>query len=147
MSTHLAQPGRLSCGFTLIEMLIVVAIIAILSAIALPSYQEHVAKGRRGEAMVALLEGAQALERYYSTNGSYLDDGTLAAVFPTQVPATGTAHYTIAAPAAATANSFTLRATATGAMTRDRCGNFELTQSGARQLDGNSAPVLECWRR
>src|SRR5690606_17384080 len=105
----------------------------------------HMAKGRRGEAMVALLEGAQALERYYSTNGSYLNGANLAAVFPTQVPASGAAYYNIAAQAAA-ANAFTLRATRAGAMANDECGNFEITHAGARQLDSNTKAVEQCWR-
>ena len=81
-------------GFTLIELMVVVAIIAIIAAVALPSYQEHVAKTRRSEAGSALLEGAQALERYFSANGRYLlpDNSGLPAIFPTQVPANGTAY-------------------------------------------------------
>lgn len=138
--------GRKQEGFTLIELMIVIAIIAILSAVALPSYREQVAKGRRGEAMSSLMEGAQALERYYSANGSYLNGANLATVFPTQVPATGTAYYTIAAQVEA-ANTFTLRATRAGVMSTDGCGNFEITHSGARQLDSNTKTVEECWRR
>lgn len=138
-------------GFSLIELMIATAIIAILSAIAIPSYQEHVAKGRRGEATVALMEAAQALERYYSANGRYVTAAggtTLPAVFPVQVPASGAAYYTLAAVAGSTGNNtFTLQATAIGAMASDECANFRLSHTGARTLDGNTRPVDQCWRR
>lgn len=137
---------RRAQGFSLIELMITLAIIAILASLAYPSYQEHVAQGRRGEAMAALMEGAQALERYYSANGRYLNGGNVAAVFPAQVPATGAARYTIATTIA-TADTFTLRATRVGIMAGDDCGDFEITHAGARQLNGATRPVDECWRR
>lgn len=136
-------------GFTLIELMITVAIIAVLAGIAYPSYQEQVAKAKRADAASALLTGAQALERYYTANGRYLTAAnTIAAVFPTQVPENGTAYYNITATVA-TANSFTLRATRAGAMTGDPCGNLELTSTGSRSLHSNDASrnVADCWRR
>ena len=58
-----------SAGFTLIELMIVVAIIAIIAAVAFPSYQEHVRKTRRADAQTALLELSQFMERHYTANG------------------------------------------------------------------------------
>ena len=136
-------------GFTLIELMIVVAIVAVLASIAYPSYQEQIAKAKRADAASALMTGAQALERYYTSNGSYLGaGGTIAAVFPTQVPDNGTAYYTIAATASA-ANSFTLLATRAGAMADDPCGNLQLTSTGARGMVSSAAgrTVADCWRR
>ena len=133
-------------GFTLIELMIVVAIVGILSAIAYPSYLEHVRKGMRAEAKAALMEGAQALERYYSVNGTYVAaGGALPAVFGTVVPDTGTKYYDIAAQGTPTRNSFALRATRSGKMSADPCGDFQLDNTGARSIANNTKPLGECW--
>lgn len=141
---------RAQKGFTLIELMIALAIVSILAAVAYPSYQNSVAKARRAEATGALLEGAQALERYYSVNGRYIDgSGNLPAVFPTQVPANGTAYYTLAATGTPTASSFTLRATRSGVMSGDPCGQFEINHTGTMALNSNASgySVADCWRR
>jgi type IV pilus assembly protein PilE len=140
-------------GFTLVELMITVAIIGILASIAYPSYQEQIAKSRRNEATNALFSSAQALERYYSANGRYTtaSGGTaLPAVFVSRVPDSGTAFYAIAATAAAN-NTFTLKATRSGPMVGDACGNFTLNETGQLALldkpSGSSKTVADCWRR
>lgn len=133
-------------GFTLIELMIAIVVIGILATIAYPSYIESVRKSKRAEAKAALLEGAQALERHYSANMSYLSGSALAAVFTTAVPASGSQNYTIAVSGTPTATTYTLRATRTGSMASDPCGNYEITHTGERRLD--SAPgktVADCW--
>ena len=137
-------------GFSLMELMIAVAIVAILASIAYPSYQTQVSKARRNEATNALLAGAQGLERYYSANGRYTtaNGNTLPAVFPTQVPENGTAYYTIAASGTPTANSFTLQATRTGTMAGDGCGDFTLDEAGDVGHTGSpSKSLADCWRR
>lgn len=74
---HSAAASRLLClrrrrGFTLIELMITVAIVGVLAAIAYPSYQDSVLKGRRAEGRTALLNLLQQQERYYTQTGSYL---------------------------------------------------------------------------
>ncbi|RZM02652.1 MAG: type IV pilin protein, partial [Variovorax sp.] len=66
-------PRRRQAGFTLIELMIVVAIVGILATIAYPSYRESVLKGRRAEARTALLELMQQQERYMTQRGAYLN--------------------------------------------------------------------------
>lgn len=65
-------------GFTLIELMITVAVVAILAAIAIPSYQDSIWKGKRAEAKAAILKGLQAEERYYTQNNTYVNPTTLA---------------------------------------------------------------------
>lgn len=140
-------------GFTLVELMVTTLIIAVLSAIVYPTYKEHINKARRAEAAAALMDGAQRLERYYSTHGSYLDGEDLAAVFTTSIPTSGSAYYTIAA-AAATANTFTLQANRVdgGLMSGDKCGDLQIDQAGAHRainhtFGSDQAAVDYCWRR
>ena len=137
---------RSSKAFTLIELMIVVAIVGILAAIAYPNYTEHVRRGKRAEVKAALMEGAQALERYYSTHGSYLDsEGNFANAFATQAPASGAANYNIAAQGAPSATTYQLRATRTGSMADDPCGDYQISHTGERTLANATRSVAQCW--
>jgi type IV pilus assembly protein PilE len=127
-------------GFTLIELMIVVAIIGILAAVAYPSYVEYIRQARRADAQSALLELAQFMERRYTTTGSYEAGDDCSLPFDTSPKDGSTAFYNLSA--ACDASTFTLTATRTGAMTADECGNLTLTNTG---LQG--AASADCWRR
>jgi len=121
-------------GFTLIEVMIVVAVIGILTAIAMPSYNEYIRRGHRADARAGLLQATQWLERASTATGTY----------PTTLPANLTwatdtkKRYAIAIGGPATTSSFTLTATPkTGtAQAGDRCGNLTLTHTGVRGANG-----------
>ena len=147
-----------SNGFTLIELMITVAIVGIIAAVAFPSYQNYVRQSNRAVAKAILYENAQFMERFYTQNNQYIasvgpngvanggggDD--IAVVLPiTQSPKTGVVQYNISLQAVANA-TFTLRAvpTATGSMAGDPCGTLTLTNTGVQGAGGN---VADCWNR
>lgn len=133
-------------GFTLIELMIVVAIASILASVAYPSYVESVQRGNRAEARGILLEMAQLLERNFTEANRYdLNSAGNAFALPVaQSPRTGTAKYTIQFAAGPTQTTYTLSAVPAGAMAGDVCGTLTLTQTGVRGADG---VVADCWQR
>jgi len=132
-----------SSGFTLIELMIVVAIVAILAAIAYPSYQEHVRKTRRAQGKADILELAQRLERIYTTDRTY-EAATTICDQSLQSPVSGTAYYTIAVECDATA--YTITATPQGTQTNDtKCGTLALNQLGVKTASGTLGNVT-CWQ-
>lgn len=139
-------------GFTLIELMIVVAIVAILSSVAYPSYIEYVRHGARAEAQVILLETAQFLERNYTEANKYDKDaaGTDIQLPFTVSPKSGTAKYTIGFSAIkpVTASTYKIEATpaVSGMMAADKCGTLGLDYRGNKTVSGTGTTVAECWR-
>ena len=149
---------HLGRGFTLIELMIAVAIVAILAAIAYPSYVEQVARGRRADGQSALLETAQWIERQYTFSNAYnlKSDGTAmnTAALPALKPKTAQI-YTLSfgdkagGSTTPTAGGFTLRVVPAGAMSGDKCGTLTLTNTGLKDISGTAggASVATCWDR
>lgn len=133
-------------GFTLIEMLIAVALVGILAAVAFPSYTEFVRRGHRAEARAGLLQAAQWMERAATATGSYPTPAAFRATTLTTVPS-GT--YSITINDDSTASAYTLTATAQNSQTGDRCGAFTLAQDGLRGAKGKKADETgyesSCW--
>lgn len=158
-----ARSGRgAQRGFTLIELMITLAIVAILSAIAYPSYKDYIARGRRAEAQSQLMQAAQWMERFYAENYAYDQNtagvavATMLAARYSQSPTSGTAAYTIAVAVTGTGSTstYTVTATRAGTMVGDKCGNFQITSTGVRQLVSYTASagatqvaaMQSCWR-
>ena len=146
--------ARRAGGFTLIELMITVAIIGILTAIVYPSYRESIAKGRRAKLTTQMLAAQQFMERWYSENYDYSKNtaGTLvtdATQFPARfgtVPPEGGQYYSLSLTATAT-NSYTMTAVPTGVMTGDKCGSFTLDNNGKKGVTGGTTTdVQTCWR-
>jgi type IV pilus assembly protein PilE len=130
-----------SKGFTLIELMIVVAIIAIVASIAVPSYSEYIMRSRRTEAKAALQQAAIWLEKAQTASGVY------PVALPTSLSGVPSGLYTITIAFAA--GVYTLTATPTGAQATDKCGAFTLDAVGARNVVGATSPMdrTQCWQR
>lgn len=137
--------GRRSQGFSLIELLIVLAVIALLVSLAWPGYQATLQRARRSDAREALLRGAQWLERVASIHGQYPE----AAAYPATLALSAAGHYHIRYAPSADLGAYTLTALRRGAQAQDRCGDFVLDQAGQRSLVGPAAGngVADCWQR
>ncbi|WP_119395780.1 type IV pilin protein [Salinibius halmophilus] len=133
-------------GFSLIELMIVVAIIGILSAIALPAYSSYIERTHRSIAGATLHELANFMERYYTANGRYVDSGGTAPSLPyAQSPSDSSAVYSVALTASASTYTLTATPISGGRMDGDTCGALSLQANGVKSVSG-SASVAECWR-
>jgi len=134
-------------GFSLVELLVVLVIMGVLSAVALPAYTRYVQRGHRTEAMAALLESQHFMERYYSANGQYLSPANAVPSLPQRlqgIPSQGTVRYQLSV-SEATLNSYVLQAVPKGSMTGDVCGSLTINQAGLRGVSSTRS-VAECWR-
>lgn len=156
-----------SGGFTLVELMIVVAVVAIISMIAIPSYQEYVLRSKRAAARQVLMESAQWLERNYTATGCY--DKTVTSdclgrsgsdVVPPpsllRAPSEGRQSYLVAWSLTNSGAAFTLTATPCGdagtcpsgsdtTFKDPACGALSLTQTGSRSATAGN--LATCWQR
>jgi len=142
---HAGQPRRFFArGFTLVELMVVVAVIAILAAVAIPSYYRYMLRANRAAAETVMLDMSSAQERYmidsrqYTTSNTQLGYGAL--------PDTVAPNYTIAvATSAGPPPSYTITATPIGSQTRDSgCGTLKLGSDGSKTASGSST---SCWKK
>lgn len=156
-----ARSGR--SGFTLIELMIALAIVALLAAVALPAYTEHVNRGKRAEGQAALMTALQLQERAYTVNGQYTNNAafhtlyglTAGPVHSGQDPANTNGWYvlTVVAPAgcANLQECVTIQAAPNQAgpngrvYTDARCGTMTLDSRGERTESGDK-DLAYCWR-
>jgi type IV pilus assembly protein PilE len=151
--------NRSILGFTLIELMIVVAIIGILAILAYPSYQNYTRETRRSDAHVALNQLANDLEKFFSECGKYPAALTTTPRSCT-TPATGTlgrtsnaspnAYYNMSiALSAAPAVGYTITATAVGKQASDKdCQTLTLTNAGVQGATaGTGGNTSRCWRK
>ena len=144
MSVKVPAHLRRAIGFTLIELMIVLVIVAILAAIALPSYHTYVTRTNRTAAKACVSEYAQFMERYYTTNLTYVGAA------PALACATEGGldnNYTIsAAVVAPTQRTYTITATPVNSqLTSDtQCGTLSVDQAGTRTETGTK-DVAFCW--
>ena len=154
-------------GFSLIELMITIAIVGILASIALPSYNSSILKGKRAQGRTALLELMQQQERYFTQNNCYLGftntSGTVAVITPpSNCPTTSTVpfktysgdaptspNYYLSAAACSSstlAECVTLTATLRGGLTDLDYVNLQLSSTGAKTCTGTKALTNECWK-
>jgi type IV pilus assembly protein PilE len=142
----MCRKRSVATGFTLIELMIVVGIIAIIAAIALPSYQTQIQSTRRGAAAGCLLELAQQMERRYTTSLTYAGTTTLPSLScVTEQAANYTFEFGSGSPETST---YVIQAVPVTGMADESCGTLTLNQKTAKGTSSGSdvATIKKCWK-
>ena len=149
---HYPKSQCLRMGFTLVELMIVVAVIGILAAIAYPNYTEYVLRGKRAEARTALLDLMQQQERFLTQNGTYALVPTNPAFKTYSGESAASGHYTLSAAACAAPADLRLcvqlTATLNATGSDPKVGNLGLDSAGAKTCTGSTSatPLTVCWK-
>jgi type IV pilus assembly protein PilE len=136
-------------GFTLLEVMIVVLLVAVLAGLAVPAWRQHLVRVHRSEAITGLAEIAAAEERFYISQGRYADE--LAAAPPAGLgltPGANARRYSFSVAVAEDGQSFVASATPTRAGGQDsdvECLAFSIDHRGRRAVNGSREPTF-CWR-
>jgi len=133
-------------GFTLVELMIVVLIIAIISAIAIPSYNSYVMRTNRAAARSCMAEYSQFMERWYTTSSNLSYVGASPSLMGCSTDSNLNQKYTITVSNVA-ARTYQINATPIGTQnSRDaKCGVLTLDQAGTRGKSGTATTIQECW--
>ncbi|MNN36030.1 Fimbrial protein precursor [compost metagenome] len=141
-----------SRGFTLLEMMVVVAIIGILAVIAYPSYQQYVLRANRSEGQALLSDAVAREERYFAQNNAYVSAQEGIAKLNMRKTDGGkvtseTGKYSLVVSNPANSGGYLLSAVPQGPQVADTlCGTLTLNAVGERGITGNAASAAECWR-
>jgi type IV pilus assembly protein PilE len=140
---------RAARGFTLVELMIAVAVVGILATVAYPSYVNQLRQSRRTDAKIALLDLAARQERFFSVNNVYATTpqqlGYATAAFPLDVLSGSAAYYQLSTRVAAAAAGFSATAVPVGAQAVDACGTYAIDHLGVQSNTSNSLPASLCW--
>ncbi len=134
-------------GFTLIELMIVVAIIGLLATIALPSYQDYIRKARRADAKSSLSQLAQFMERNYSVAQRYDKDGSGTNItLPfSESPVDGSSKYYDLSLSSVAQNTYTLQAVPKNGQENDQCKTLTLNNAGTKTTSNTAMSASDCW--